>query len=98
MKRFERILFYLSNQKKNIVLYVVFNLLSILFSLVSLAMLSPILKLLFTDKKEEIVKPEMSFSVEGLKNLVDYFKYYYNELIAREGAIYALGTICVVIT
>ncbi len=60
-------------------------------------MLSPILKLLFTDKKEEVIKPAMSFSIEGLKNLVDYFKYYYNELIAREGAIYALGTVCIII-
>ena len=60
-------------------------------------MLSPILKLLFTDKKEVVVKPAMSFSIEGLKNLVDYFKYYYNELIAREGAIYALGTVCIII-
>jgi len=97
MKRFERILFYLSNQKRNIVLYFIFNLLSILFSLVSLAMLSPILKLLFTESREEIARPEMSLSVEGLKNLTVYFKYYFNNLIAEKGAIYALGTICVVI-
>lgn len=97
MKRFERILFYLSNQKRNIVLYVVFNLLSILFSLVSLAMLSPILKLLFTDKREMIAKPVIGLSIEGLKNLVDYFKYYFNELIQVQGPIYALGSVCVII-
>ncbi len=97
MKRFERILFYLSNQKRNIVLYFVFNLLSILFSLVSLAMLSPILKLLFTESREEIARPEITLSVEGLKNLAVYFKYYFNNLIAEKGAIYALGTICVII-
>jgi len=97
MKRFERILFYLSNQKRNIVLYVVFNLLSILFSLVSLAMLSPILKLLFTDKREVIAKPQLGWSIEGLKNLIDYFKYYFNELIQVEGPVYALGTVCVII-
>ncbi len=97
MKRFERILFYLSNQKRNIVLYVVFNLLSILFSLVSLAMLSPILKLLFTDKREMIAKPVIGLSIEGLKNLVDYFKYYFNDLIQVQGPIYALGSVCVII-
>ncbi len=97
MKRFERILFYLSNQKRKIVLYVVFNLLSILFSLVSLAMLSPILKLLFTDKREIIAKPVIDFSLEGLKNLVDYFKYYFNNLIGTEGSVYALGVVCIII-
>ncbi len=97
MKRFERILFYLRSQQKNIVLYVVFNLLSILFSLVSLAMLSPILKLLFTDKKEVIAKPAMSFSLEGLQNATEYFRYYFNELISQKGPIYALGTACIII-
>lgn len=97
MKRFERILFYLKDQKKKIVLYVVFNLLSILFSLVSLAMLSPILKLLFTNKKEIIPKPAMSFSFEGVKNMADYFKYSFNLLIANKGSIYALGAVCIII-
>lgn len=98
MKRFERILFYLKSQKRNIVLYIVFNLLSILFSLVSLAMLSPILKLLFTDKREVVAKPAaIEFSIEGLKNLVEYFKFYFNDLIVTQGPVYALGAVCIII-
>jgi ATP-binding cassette, subfamily B, bacterial MsbA len=97
MKRFERILFYLRSQKRNIVLYVVFNLLSILFSLISLALLSPILKLLFTEQKENVAKPAMSWSIEGLKNLSDYFRYEFNGLIVEKGPIYALGTVCIII-
>lgn len=51
MKRFARILFYLRSQKRNIALYVLFNLLSIVFSLVSLAMLAPFLQMLFGKEK-----------------------------------------------
>ncbi len=47
MKRFSTILFYLRNQKGKILLYLIFILLSIVFSLLSLAMLAPFLQLLF---------------------------------------------------
>jgi len=95
MKRFSTILKHLTDQKGNIALYVLCNLLSVVFSLFSLAMLAPFLQLLF--RKEELLdsQPEFSFSASGLLNA---FKYYLSELIRRhDSEIYALGAICVFI-
>jgi subfamily B ATP-binding cassette protein MsbA len=88
MKRFSRILFYLRSQKGNIVLYVLFNVLSILFSLVSLAMLGPFLYLLFGKEQLTQVRPEWHFSAAGI---LDYFKYVLSQLILNYGAASALG-------
>src|SRR5450432_4074122 len=94
MKRFSRIFFYLRDQQTNIVLYFIFNLLSIVFSLVSLAMLAPFLQLLFGQEKLLKVQPPMVFSVNGL---LDYLKYYISQLIRSHNEMYALGAICVII-
>ncbi|WP_298299009.1 ABC transporter ATP-binding protein [Hydrotalea sp.] len=94
MKRFSRILFYLKSQKKNIVLYVIFNLLSIVFSLVSLAMLAPFLQLLFGKEKLMDVKPDFSYSANGVLN---YLKYILSQLIKTHSEMYALAFICAVI-
>ncbi len=51
MKRFSTILKYLSDQKGYVALYFILNLLSVLFSLVSLTMLVPFLQLLFGNEK-----------------------------------------------
>ncbi|TDO28742.1 ABC transporter ATP-binding protein [Sediminibacterium goheungense] len=94
MKRFSRILFYLRNQKRNIVLYLFFNLFSILFSLVSLAMLAPFLQLLFSKERLVNVAPAFSLTANGLLN---YFKYFISQLIIKHGEVYALATICGII-
>jgi subfamily B ATP-binding cassette protein MsbA len=62
MKRFSTILKYLKDQKGSIALYVLFNLLSILFSLFSLAMLGPFLQLLFYKEKLMDTAPTFHFS------------------------------------
>lgn len=94
MKRFSRILFYLRTQKRNIVLYLFFNLFSILFSLVSLAMLAPFLQLLFGKEKLVNVQPAFEFTANGMLN---YLKYFISQLIAKYGDVYALGAICGII-
>ncbi|MBW0177526.1 ABC transporter ATP-binding protein [Sediminibacterium sp.] len=94
MKRFSRILFYLRTQKRNIVLYLFFNLFSILFSLVSLAMLAPFLQLLFGKEKLVNVQPAFEFTANGMLN---YLKYFISQLIAKHGDVYALGAICGII-
>jgi ATP-binding cassette, subfamily B, bacterial MsbA len=68
MKRFSRILFYLRSQKRNIVLYLIFILFSIIFSLISLAMLAPFLQLLFGEEKLVMVRPEFEYSAKWLLN------------------------------
>ena len=94
MKRFSRILFYLRSQKRNIFLYLVFNILSILFSLVSLTMLAPFLYMLFGMEKLTTVRPEWSFSSAGI---VNYLKYMISQFISQHNEVYALGAICVII-
>ncbi len=95
MKSFSRILFYLRDQKKNIVLYFVFNLLSILFSLVSLAMLAPFLQLLFGQDKLITQAPEITLKGASIGN---YIKYLLSEIIIKyNDKVVALGFICVVI-
>ncbi len=94
MKRFSRILFYLRSQKRNIALYVVFNLSAVIFSLISLAMLPAFLQMLFGKEQLVKVKPDFSFSANGI---LDGFKYFLSQLIERHGDVYALGTICVII-
>ncbi len=94
MKRFARILFYLRSQKRNIVLYLLFNILSIVFSLVSLAMLAPFLQMLFGKEKFLTEAPEVAFSAASV---LDYLKYIVGNLITEHGEVYALGAICVII-
>jgi subfamily B ATP-binding cassette protein MsbA len=94
MKRFSRIFFYLRDQKGKIVLYVVFNLLSILFSLVSLAMLAPFLKLLFSNEPPLTVKPAFVFNSDGV---MLQLKYGLSYLIVNYGYAKALIAICLAI-
>lgn len=94
MKRFSRILFYLRSQKRNIFLYVVFNILSVIFSLISLAMLAPFLQMLFGKEKLITARPQFSFTADGISNSL---KYNLGQLITQHGEIYALGAICVII-
>ena len=94
MKRFSRILFYLKSQKKNIILYVLFNLLSIVFSLISLAMLAPFLQLLFHKEALMDVKPVWNFSASGL---MESLKYFLSQLIRLHSEVFALGAICLII-
>ena len=94
MKRFSTILRYLKDKKGNVALYVLFNLLSIVFSLVSLAMLAPFLQLLFGKEQGVLQKPDVTFSAESI---LLYLKYILTQLINEHDKVYALGFICVVI-
>jgi ATP-binding cassette, subfamily B, bacterial MsbA len=95
MKRFSRIFFYLRDQKSNIALYFLFNLLSIVFSLVSLAMLAPFLQLLFgKDTDLVLIKPQVVFSVNAL---LQYLKYFLSGLIVHHNKLWALAAICIII-
>src|SRR5262245_11803724 len=94
MKRFSRILFYLRNQKGKIGLYVLFNLLSIIFSLASLALLAPFLQLLFGKEALPTIKPVFQFTSNGV---IDMLKYGLGYLISTYGKTYALAAICLTV-
>ncbi|MDF2187100.1 ABC transporter ATP-binding protein [Paraflavitalea sp. CAU 1676] len=95
MKRFSTILKYLKDRKGQIGLYGLFVLLSIVFSLVSLGMLGPFLKLLFNQNPQTIAKPEsVTFSASSvLENL----QYIIQQLIAEHNKVYALAFICIIV-
>ncbi|HVY73214.1 MAG TPA: ABC transporter ATP-binding protein [Puia sp.] len=94
MKRFSTILKHLRDQKGYILLYFTFNLLSVLFSLVSIGMLVPFMQLLFGKEKTADRAPELTFSATSLLN---YIKYILGVLIREHGPGYALGAICIII-
>ncbi len=94
MKRFSTILKYLRDQKRYILLYFVFNLLSVLFSLVSIGMLVPFMQLLFGKEKVVEQAPQVTFSAASV---LEYIKYVLGVLIREHGPAYALGAICVII-
>ncbi|ULQ51150.1 ABC transporter ATP-binding protein [Flavihumibacter fluvii] len=94
MKNFARILKYLSDQKGNIALYFLFNLLAIVFSLVSLAMLAPFLQLLFGTEQLVNIKPAGDFSASGLMGML---KYQLSQLIQAHSPVFALAAICITI-
>lgn len=93
MKNFSRILFYLRDQKGRIVLYFLFNLLAIVFSMVSLTMLAPFLQMLF-GLAEAPAEYTFKLSSEGI---MQGLQYYLNNLILQNGKTYALAGICIVI-
>ena len=94
MKRFSTILFYLRNQKGKILLYLIFILLSIIFSLVSLAMLAPFLQLLFGQEEGVRSLPAAEFSS---KYIILLLKYGLTKLIDDYGKTAALAAICITV-
>lgn len=94
MKQFQRIFKYLAGYSSNIGLYFLFIVLSIVFSMVSLAMLAPFLQLLFNQTELILTKPEWTLSAKGI---LDNLKYTISLLIKEKGSQTALAFICGII-
>ena len=86
---------------KYAILNIVFNILSVVFSLFSLSMVAPFLNLLFLTSDAELAKQlsnvpmEFSFSV---KSFIEYINHYLAQIIITKGKIDALVFICVLVT
>lgn len=92
---FGRILTYVRPYWLDVVLNLVFNLVTIFFSLFSFALVVPFLNLLFqTDAIEAVAKPEFSLTSDYL---LDYLNYFMSNLIIERGHTYALVFICLVL-
>ena len=92
---FSRVLTYVRPYWLDVVMNLIFNLVTIFFSLFSFALVVPFLNLLFqTDAIEAVAKPEFSFTSDYL---LDYLNYFMSNLIIEEGHTYALVFICVVL-
>jgi subfamily B ATP-binding cassette protein MsbA len=95
MKTFLRVLRRLLLYKRQVVLHVFFNLLTISFSLVSLAMVMPFLSLLFDKQKLELTKPVFSLSANWA---IAFFNYQVSQTIVQQGKVQALLLVCVVVS
>lgn len=94
MKKFSLVFKYLADKKANIAFYFLFNLLSIVFSLVSLAMLAPFLQLLFGLEKLVIADPGFEWTAASV---LDNLKYQLSKLIEANGPVAALAAICITV-
>jgi subfamily B ATP-binding cassette protein MsbA len=94
MKGYIKLLIYVKPYKVLAALNVFFNILSIIFSLVSIAVIMPFLKLLFA--QEQLVKEKPTLSMD-FKNINEVFNYYLSELIRMEGPESALIFICIIL-
>lgn len=94
MKQFQRIFKYLAGFRVNIGLYFLFILLSIIFSMVSLAMLAPFLQLLFDKSSRIATQPEFVLSAKGILESV---RYLISSIIASKNEQTALAFICGII-
>jgi len=88
MKKMTRILRYLKDYKGQIAFYFLSNLLAILFSLCSLGMLAPVLKVLFSQGDQQYNK------ADGLLSQINIAV---QNIIQQQGKITALAYICVIV-
>ena len=75
-------------------LNILFNILSVLFSLVSLAMVIPFLGILFGTQKLVVVRPAFEFTVNAV---IGNFNYCISKIIIDYGKIDALIFICILV-
>ncbi len=94
MKKFYRVLAYVKPYKGYAGLNILFNFLTVIFSLFSFALLIPFLNLLFSINKLVTAKPEVHLNT---KSMLEYLNYHISQIIIRDGKVQALVFICVII-
>ena len=94
MKKFYRVLSYIKPYLGYAGLNTLFNILTIIFSVLNFALLIPFLNLLFGVNDLVTTKPEFTFSTQGL---LDYLNYNISQIIITQGKIDALVYICITI-
>ncbi len=94
MKKYAGLLRYFKPFKANIALYIVFTILSIIFGIVSLGMLIPFMEILFDPGKMVNQRPELHFDAGSVLKTMSY---YLSQIINNQGAVAALGYICILI-
>ncbi len=94
MKKLYRVVSYIFPYWKHLSANLFFNLIAIIFSLFSLALLIPFLNLLFGINKLITVRPVLHLSAHSA---LDYLNYYISQIIIHQGKLQALVFICVII-
>ena len=86
---------YLADYKGKIALYFTANLLSIFFGMLSLAMLAPVLQVLFMGDNAQTVKAAANSKVAT--DIMNQIKAFVHQVIASDGKLTALAYICVAV-
>ena len=94
MKKYIGLLKYLKAYKKNISLYLASIIVSILFSIISIAMLFPFLEIIFGTKQIVVIKPILSFNTSSI---ISYLQYLVSHLVQSKGSTFTLATVCIFI-
>lgn len=94
MKKFRRVLSYINPYWGYLGLNIFFNLMTIVFSLFSFALLIPFLNLLFGIDEMVTAKPEFGLNTDAL---LSYLNYEISTIIISEGKINALVYICLIL-
>jgi subfamily B ATP-binding cassette protein MsbA len=97
MKKYARLFKYLRFYKGNIFLYFIFTVLSLVFSLVSLATLPVFLRLIFNQEKLVLNKPAAIHTSSDLQDLINYQISHLIVSNGTRGPVIALGLICITI-
>ena len=82
--------------KWKLVLNIVFNVLSAIFGAFSFLLLIPSLQILFGTQEPVLVKPELGFSIEAIKEYVNYLISYIIEQHGHESALIFIGLFIIV--
>ncbi|MFN6287166.1 MAG: ABC transporter transmembrane domain-containing protein, partial [Bacteroidota bacterium] len=90
MRAYYRIFGYLTQYKGSVLLYALFILGSIFFSIVSIGMLMPFLQLIFTG--------EGAAMMESSNQVIQTINNYLHQSIASNGKAHTLGLICILMT
>ncbi|MBK8519788.1 MAG: ABC transporter ATP-binding protein [Chitinophagaceae bacterium] len=94
MKKYARLFRYLAAYKSNIVLYFLFIVLAIVFSVASIGSLPFFIDLIFTKGKADILEPE---TINNSQDFIRYISFHLQELIKTNGKVYVLALICVMV-
>jgi len=94
MKKYARLFRYLAAYKSNIILYFLFIVLAIVFSVASIGSLPFFIDLIFTKGKAEVLEPA---TISNSQDFIRYISYHLQELIKTNGKVYVLALICVMV-
>lgn len=94
MKQFFRILTYIKPYSMYASLNILFNVFSIIFSLVSLTMVIPFLGILFDETSRVESAPDLAFNADSIK---DNFYYLISKTVQDKGEVDTLALICILI-
>lgn len=93
-KNFRRILHYVRPYWFSVMMNIVFNILSIVFSLFTFSMIVPFLNMLFNPSNLTTMKPEFALDTDTLLAMLDYYISY---IIIEKGQASALIFICILL-